>query len=516
VGANSAEPVAAAEIERKFDVPAGFQVPELSEVSGVVRVAPPVVHHLDATYFDTPDLRLVANRVTLRRRTGGDDAGWHLKRLRADGDRDELHVPLGRAVKTVPAALLTPVAVHLRGARPSPVVRLTTVRTVHRLLDDDGAVLAEVAQDEVSAAQPSAGGMTTVESWSELEVELIGGDRALLDAVADRVVAAGATSSASVSKLSRALGDRVPVPRPERPAGVRKRSAGAVLLAHLREQVSRLKAVDPLVRADRYDAVHQMRVAARRLRSALVTFRPLLDREVTDPLREQLQWLGTALGAARDAEVTRDHLLGLVEAQPPELVLGPVVERITASLGTRYRAAHEEALADLETSRYFALLDALDTLVSAPPLTPAASGNADDVLLPLVARTFRRMRRKIRVAEAETDPARRDALLHDVRKAAKRARYAGESLMPTYGKAARLWASRMEDVQETLGARQDTVVVRGKLLALAEEAADAGEPTFTYGRLHGLEEKRAADTEGLFDDAWAVARRRAVHSWLER
>lgn len=514
--APSHAPVPVAEIERKFDVPVGFVVPDLTDVPGVVRVAPPVQQELDATYFDTPDLRLVANKITLRRRTGGDDAGWHLKRPRVDGDRDELHAPLGRATKTVPVSLLTPVSVHLRGVKPGPVVRLATARAVHRLLDADGAVLAEVAQDEVTASRPSANGrVTTVETWSELEVELVGGDRSLLDAVVDRVVAAGASPSASASKLSRALGDRLPAPRPDRPEGVKKGSAGAVLLDHLREHVGRLKAQDPLVRADGHDAVHQMRVASRRLRSALATFRPMLDREVTDPIRGELQWLGTALGDARDAEVTRDHLRGLVEAQPPELVLGPVVARITTSMDARYRAAHDEALVDLDSPRYFALLDTLDRLVCEPPFTAAARGKADDVLLPLVAKTYTRIRKLVDAAEAETDPHLHDELLHEVRKAAKRARYAGESLVPSYGRPAKAWASKMEGIQESLGEHQDTVVVREKLLALAEEAAAAGENTFTYGRLHGLEEKRAADTEDLFEHAWAAARVKAVHHWLK-
>jgi CHAD domain-containing protein len=414
-----------------------------------------VLQELDATYFDTPDLRLVANRITLRRRTGGDDAGWHLKRPRSGGERDELRAPLGRAAKTVPAALSTPVAVHVRGVKLGPVVRLATARTVHRVLDAEGGVLVEVAQDEVSASRPSANGrVTTVDHWSELEVELVGGDVELLAAVVDRVVAAGASPSDSPSKLSRALGDRLPAPRPEaleRPDGVKKGSAGAVLLEHLAEHIGRLMAQDPLVRADAHDAVHQMRVASRRLRSALSTFRPLVDREVTDPIRDELQWLGTALGDARDAEVTRDHLRGLVEAQPPELVLGPVVQRITSSMDARYRAAHDEALVDLDTPRYYALLDTLDRLVDDPPFTEAAKGKADDVLLPLVGKTYKRIRKLVDQAGAEEDPHLHDELLHEVRKAAKRARYAGESLVPTYGRPAKAWAVRMEGIQEALG-----------------------------------------------------------------
>jgi CHAD domain-containing protein len=512
--------VTVAEVERKFDVPDGFVLPDLRGLPGVAEVSGPVVQKLDATYFDTPDLRLVANRITLRRRTGGGDAGWHLKRPAVDGERSELQAPLGRATKTVPPALCAPVAVHLRGVAPVPVVRLTTTRTAHHLLDDAGDVLVEVAQDEAAAARPGAGGRTTVDSWSELEVELVHGNRKLLNAVVDLMVEAGATPSASPSKLARALRDRLPAPRPgraERPEGIEKGSAGAVLHEHLAEHVARLKQQDPVVRADGPDGVHQMRVACRRLRSALSTFRPLVHREVTDPLRDELQWLGTALGDARDAEVTRDHLRELVEAQPPELVLGPVVRRITTSMDAKYRAAHDEALVDLDTPRYYALLDAVDRLVDDPPFTEAAAGKADDVLLPLVAKSYKRIRALVAEAEAkaETDPHRHDELLHEVRKAAKRARYAGEAVAPTYGKPAKDWAARMAGIQEALGEHQDTVVIREKLLALAEEAAAAGENTFTYGRLHGLEEKRAADTEHLFEGAWALAQVKDLHRWLK-
>lgn len=517
VPSRSAAPVVVTEVERKFEPGPGFRLPELADAAGVARVGEPVVHELDATYFDTADLRLAANKITLRRRTGGTDAGWHLKRPRVDGDRDELRAPLGRA-KAVPAALRAPVSVHLRGAALAPVVRLTTTRTERALLDADGAVLAEIAQDEVTAAVPSPDGTTTtVSQWSELEVELVAGDGALLAEVSRRLVDAGARPSASPSKLSRALGERLPAPRPQLPRGVRRRSAAAVLIRHLDEHVGRLVAHDPLVRADAPDAVHQMRVATRRLRSALATYRPLVDRSVTDPLREELRWLGEVLGHARDAEVIRDELRDLVAGQPAELVLGPVSERIATALGARYRAAHDEVLATLDGPRYFALLDALDRLRTEPPLRPGAHGPADAVLLPLVARTFTRMRRLVDAAheaDAAGDPAHHDELLHEVRKAAKRARYAGESLVPVHGKAAKRWAARMEAVQESLGEHQDSVVIRAELLGLAAAAHQAGEDTFTYGRLHALEQARADATESRFETEWAAAGKPSLHRWL--
>ena len=514
----AAAPVVVTEIERKFEPGPGFVLPDLSGVPGVHSVTEPREHDLDATYFDTADLRLIAAKITLRRRTGGEDAGWHLKRPRTDGDRDELHAPLGRATRTVPAALRAPVEVVLRGAALEPVVRLATTRIVRDLVDVEGAVLAEVAMDEVTATVPTQdGGVTTVSTWRELEVELVRGDRRLLAEVSRRIEDAGAPASASPSKLSRALGDRLPAPRPAVPRPRRKGTGADVLLAHLAEHVGRLAANDPRVRADEPDAVHQMRVATRRLRSALATYRPLLDTDLTEPLRGELQWLGEVLGYARDAEVIRDELRELVAGQPADLVRGPVAERIATSLGARYRAAHDEVLVVLSGARYFTLLDGLDRLIAGPSLTAAAQQDADDVLLPLVRRTFTRVRRLVDAVHASdplADPEHHDELLHEVRKAAKRARYAGESLVAVHGRPAKEWAGRMEAVQESLGEHQDSVVIRTELLALAEVAHQAGEDAFTYGRLHALEEARAAATEDRFERVWASAQEKSLHSWL--
>ena len=515
-GPSGGAPHRAVEVEHKFEIPAGFALPDLAGLPGVGSVAAPLTESLDATYFDSPDLRLALARHTLRRRTGGHDAGWHLKQPRTDGARDELHVPLGRSTRAVPPQLRTLVEVYLRGAALGPVVRLTTERTVHRLLDAAGDVLAEIAVDDVSAATPSARGRAvTTSSWHEVEVELVVGDAKLLKAVGKRLRAAGATRSASPSKLSRALGDRLVERLAARPALVRppEGSGAAVIHAYLSEQVAHLLEHDPLVRLDEDDAVHQMRVACRRLRSLLGTFRPLFDRAVTDPIRDELAWLGNELGAARDAEVTRDHLLGIAIAQPAELLVGPVLERIRTTLDARYRAAHDEALRELGSPRYFALLDTLDQLVAAPPLTEAAAQDADEALRPLVRRTWTRTRRLVAAADTASG-AEHDLLLHDVRKSAKRARYAGDALVDAFGKDAKRYAGRMAAIQEALGDHQDSVVIREQLLELAAAAAAAGENAFSYGRLHALEQARADRTEGAFGVAWAQLLDSGDLEWL--
>ena len=199
------------EIERKFDVEETFALPDLSGVPGVASVADPVEHTLEAAYHDTADLRLARAKVTLRRRTGGTDAGWHVKLPASAGARRELHSPLGRATRTVPKAVLEPLLGIVRRAPVLPVATLATRRLVTDLRAEDGRVLAEIADDHVTGtALPAVPGEAAVVStWREVEVELVEGDEDLLTALGNALTAAGARPSASASKLSRVLADRL-------------------------------------------------------------------------------------------------------------------------------------------------------------------------------------------------------------------------------------------------------------------------------------------------------------------
>jgi CHAD domain-containing protein len=484
------------EIERKYDVGPSFRLPPLD---GHGRLAEPVEHALEATYFDTADHRLAAARTTLRRRTGGTDAGWHLK-LPAGGARDEVHEPLDGDSDTaaVPAVLVALARGLTRGAELRPVVRLLTERSVRKLVGTgaDGAevTLAEVADDRVTAQV--VGPAVEITAWREVEVELVAGPPEILDAVDRPLRKAGAVPSASASKLARALGDRVA--RPRTPG--RKAAAGEVVGAYVREQVAALAAHDPRVRLDQHDAVHQMRVATRRLRSVLAAYRPLFDRTVTEPLRDELRWLGAVLGEARDAEVLHARLRAAVDAEPDDLLLGPVVARIDTDLLGRYREAHARILEALDGDRYLALLVALDGVVATGGRKTIPRG---------VRRTWRRVRAAASAVEA-APPERRDEALHDVRKAAKRARYAAEAARPALGRPAKRYASRMKDVQGLLGDQHDTVVAREVLRAMGAQAFLAGENGFSYGRLHAGEERRGAELRELYPRAWARASARRV------
>jgi CHAD domain-containing protein len=521
------------EVERKYVADDGFELPPLTDlIAGADEgrnreVAPvvegePVRQRLAAIYFDTADLRLAAGGLTLRRRSGGDDAGWHLKVPAGSNTRSEVRLPLGRATRTVPVSLQKMVWARSLGSALRPVAEIVTERTVRRLVDVTGRVVAEVADDRVTARRLLAtdglgDAAGAASSWREIEVELAdgGGSGDLLSAVDARLRERGLREAPSASKLAQVL-DVQPSDAASSGNGPKltaKSSAGEVLLAHIREQVQVVQAYDLPVRLDAADAVHKMRVATRRLRSALTTFKPLFRADVVRPLRDELKWLAGELGAARDAEVMRDRVRTAVEAEGAVVKTDAVAAIADDELGQVYRSAHDRVLAELDGERYHALLTALDGLVTAPPLTKKAASPAGKALPRLVERSYTDVR-KI-VAEADAKPAgdEREELLHDARKGAKRARYAAESVSGVFGKDADAFATAMEDVQEALGEHQDSVLTRERLRDLARHTTST-EAAFLYGRLHALEEAGQQQSQRHFDDAWKAAGRKSLHRWL--
>jgi inorganic triphosphatase YgiF len=191
------------ETERKYEVELGFVLPDLNGIAEGVTVTPPEVELLAANYYDTANLRLAKAKITLRRRTGGHDAGWHLKLPVSAGTRREMQVPLGEGDTSVPAQLTSLVSEVIRGEPLQVVAVLETHRTVRRLVGADGEDLAEVADDEVTGRVP---GRKNPAAWRELEVELVTGGPEILAAAGSRLTAAGAWLSSSASKLSRLLG----------------------------------------------------------------------------------------------------------------------------------------------------------------------------------------------------------------------------------------------------------------------------------------------------------------------
>jgi CHAD domain-containing protein len=500
----------ARETETKYEAGPDTQLPRLDGLPGVRATRGPELQQLEAEYYDTADLRLLRAGITLRRRTGGHDAGWHLKLPAGGVSREELALPLGRSGRRVPAEFANLVRASTRGERLAPVAAITTLRHTVTLLGADGESLAEVADDEVRAT-PAAGQGAGPATWREVEVELTGGGRDVLDA-ADKVLRqAGLHRSARSAKLERVL-DR-PAASKAGELGARP-SAAEVVTEYLRARTAELVAADPLVRRQEPDAVHDMRVAARRLRSTLQSFRTVVSAADGDHVAAELKWLGAVLGAERDAEVQGRRLEQHIRDTDVEVLIGPVQARIQADTAKAAATSHAAVMTALNSDRYRALLDALDGLAAGPQAGPDADRSASAVLPRAVRRGYRRTRRRMRAAVRQPPGPARDTALHAARKAAKRARYAAEAAIPVAGKPARRFARQLKDVQSVLGDHQDTVVGRQLTRRLGVAAQLAGEPAFSYGLFYGRETGRAERLEGVAMRTWARASRRKHRRWL--
>jgi CHAD domain-containing protein len=480
------------EVERKFDLGEG-DPPDLTGVKGVRSVRDDPVVVLRATYFDTDDLRLASRGVTLRRREGGEDEGWHLKVPVATDARIEIRRPLDSGAGSVPDELAEDVLGLTRGQPLEAVVDLTTQREEHHLVDGDRREVAVVAVDQVTARTlRSSRGEDS--SWQELEVELVDGPPAVLDRVAKALVATGAQPSTWWSKLGQALDHDV-----VDPASGRLATAGDVVLAYLGEHARELQLRDVAVRTDQPEGVHKMRVATRRLRATMATFRPYLATSRWEEVRGELRWLGGLLGEVRDLDVLRERLLAQIDELDPLLVIGPVRARVRRELGARHQDGDEALREALRSDRYLTLLDELLSLLADPPLTAKARRRPARVAA-RVDHATARVEKAVRQLDAATGPSDLDSRLHEVRKAAKRARYAGEAARPVFGADAKRLATRMEQVQEVLGEHNDGVTSRPVLRDLGVLAYLGNENGFTFGLLSGLEHERAETARAAFDD----------------
>src|SRR6478752_6556290 len=282
------------EVERKYDVDPTMVLPNLAEAEGVGLVPPPEEFRLDAVYFDTAGLDLARRGVTLRRRSGGADAGWHLK-LPVSGDtRTELQVPLGQAEETVPASLLTHVRAIVRDRLLGAVASVSTTRREYVLCGPDGAVLARVCDDRVRAQRLDD--RSPEQSWREWEVELDGASPTLLDAVETHLVAAGASPARVSSKFARTVGELASaLPAPPSKDDLAGGTVGQLFVALLTEQTAKLHLQDAGVRAGQAGSIHRMLISARWLRSSLNSSAPMLERAATDPVRAELRWRGESL-----------------------------------------------------------------------------------------------------------------------------------------------------------------------------------------------------------------------------
>ncbi|MGZ5404010.1 MAG: CHAD domain-containing protein [Nocardioides sp.] len=424
-------------------------------------------------------------------------------------------MPLGE-VENPPPELLDRVRVLIRDAPVAPSAVLVTRRRVHRLLGKGGVVLAELCDDQVTGTTSSE--LPTVEEWREWELELVDAPAELLDAAEPVLIRAGARPTTAPSKVARVLAESLPT-RPswqERRALDSRPTAGELLSAYVADNLTRLERQDQLLRSGDHEGVHQLRVAARRLRSALTTYAPIVEPDTVIELRAELKWFGGVLSQARDAQVLRRRLSALVEQQPAELVVGPVVDRISGELQESFRTGRVQADEALDGERYFRLIDRLEAFLETPPFRDAAGSDAREVVPHLVQAELDRLCKRDRAHRRARSGEARDLALHEVRKSAKRLRYAAETAEPVFPKRATGLAAVAEALQEVLGEHQDSVVSRTILCEIGARAHADGESAFTFGLLHAVEACGAAELEHRYEDVLADLPRKDLGVWLRK
>ncbi|OBG81631.1 CHAD domain-containing protein [Mycobacterium sp. E802] len=477
------------EIERKFAVAEDTVSPSFDGLSAIAEVIRSGAQQLDAVYFDTPGRDLAAHRITLRRRTGGSDAGWHLKLPAGPDTRTEVRAPLGTSTDTVPEDLRDIVLAIVRDRPLAPVARISTERRIEVLHGADGTPLAEFCDDRVTAS--AAGADAEQQSWREWELELLPASTStapkdLMDRLANRLADAGATPAGHGSKLAKVLGtDQLPAPQP--PADPVHRA--------IAEQIEALLVWDRAVRADAYDSVHQMRVTTRKIRSLLQASKDSFGLDEHGWVLDELRALAAVLGVARDAEVLAERYQRALDELPPELVRGPVRERLVEGANRRYTAGLRRSLLAMRSPRYFRLLDALDELVTAEQPESADRARPSVKIDAAYKRVRKAAKSAAKVAAEDADAAEKDEALHRIRKGAKRLRYTAAAT------GADKVSERAKSIQTLLGDHQDSVVSKAHLSTQADAAHAAGEDTFTYGLLYRQEDELAQQSRALLADA---------------
>ncbi len=502
------------EVESKFEVATDTPSPDSDAFAPLVADSP-VHHDLSAVYYDTADLTLTRHKVTLRRRTGGGDDGWHLK-LPGRAGRLELQAPLG---DHIPDQLVTAVAGLVRRRELAPIARIDNRRQVTLLRDDRGTAVVEFCDDRVRTESFLPGGSAS--EWREWEAELVDPELPhsgeALSVVSAACLAAGARTSSSSSKLARAVG---PVP------DAWNRGVSPVRDA-LGDDLLQLLDHDPAARRVTMTGVHQMRVAVRGLRSTISSYAAELETETAGTdidlagLLDELKVLAAVLGKVRDIQVVDERLESIAAEYPEDVVSPQTRQRLRTELDAEEKRAGERVTAALVSDRYLDLVDGLHELVrvagSDPDAGPGVDGEparpikgkkqqreAEELVLRGVDRQFAkftksRTRTERDLAALDLTLSQREELTHVVRKRAKALRRNVSSLPDSGTLSVAPLRTACQRLHTVLGEVQDSVTARQWIRRITRRAESAGESTFGFGVLfeheRGFSERALAGFE---------------------
>lgn len=488
------------EIETKLDLHPAVELPPLDAViEGSTVTSEPAVT-LKATYFDTDDLRLIRSGITVRHRPEEGTDPWQVKLpddpLGEAISRAEIAFPGGS--RRPPAAVRSLVTAATRGAELRPVARLVT-RRQRVTISRDEAPIAEVADDEVTVFQ----GPRLLARFREVEVEAA--RRKVRRALVRALVDAGAEETGNQPKLVRALGPAATAP-PDVAAGTQIGPDPGVAVVEvvrhaLLSDLTRMIAHDPGTRlGEDPEELHQMRVATRRLRTTLRTYRPVLDSAWASGLREELRGLTAALGDVRDLDVLSARVARDVQRLPPED--RDAGERVRALLRDRRAAARATLMRVLDDRDYPNLLDRMVAAAQAPAC-PAPDAPAGPALAPIVARAWTQVAK----AQARGDP------LHDLRLRIKRLRYAADAVAPAFGAPATDLAAAAARSQDVLGVHQDAVIAVEAYRSLLPQVDT--EMAHALGQLTAAALRRQRRAARRWAQEWPRLRRPSLRRFLD-
>ena len=456
---------------------------------------------LRSTYFDTPDQLLAQAGVTVRLRRQGRAWTQTVKTAgeRASGlfQRREWEVPVATAQLDVAHLLSTGLAV-LQAAglteRLTPVFSTEVKRTLYCLTTPEWDVDLALDQGTITA-----GGVS--QPIAEVEMELGRGAPEVLFHLGREIAAALPCRLLALSKSDRGFmlaAGRESQPVKAQPlaldGGMRVIEAFQAIarncLAHLLINEACLRGPHAM------ESVHQMRVALRRLRSAIKVFKPLLQGSELDDLREEMRWLLAHLGPARDGDVFLAEIIAPVVRRHAE---APALAHLHAEWIARRDRDFSQAVTAVDDRRFTLLLLRLGQWIATGPW--AESGMRDAPVPDFARRVLKRQHRRLmragggRLSRLAADD------LHQVRILGKQMRYAGEFFSSLYPRSAtKPFLAMLAELQEALGALNDLAVAGPKLASCHHQ----GDWAWAAGLVCGWHESRRP---GLMADAEAAWKR---------
>jgi triphosphatase len=466
--------------------------------------APPPAEavRLRSVYWDTPDHVLARAGVVLRLRETGPErtqtvrnAGRGAAGLSTRREwvwPQTASTPDARRLGETGLSILRDAAVL---ARLTPLFTTELTRTRHLL--DDGATAILLTLD--NGTMGLGGGEEPV---CEATLDLKRGDPAPLFVLARRIAAScpcHLLAMANAGHEAPPVAAAPPLPIKARPVAVADTMpVGAAFRAIGRNCLDQILGNERCLRATgNPEAIHQLRVALRRLRSAIRVFRDVVDGPDLAEIRAGIGWLLGPLGPARDDFVFLDEILHPVIAAHPDAKTLDALQGRWLAEHERHLAAARDAVAE---PRFTALLLELAAWIeSGSWLSRPETERRKRPLGPFAAKVLGKRHRKLTEATGPSLGALPPAELHRLRILGKQLRYAGEFFEPLWsGKATRFYLSTLAELQDLLGQLNDLTQAESRLSAGATEPGLA----WAAGLVAGWHASRRPDLLDRADRAW--------------